>query len=341
MDQKRPTFGLWYDFRQRVPFSQDYQSFYQECLDEIVEGESLGFSNVWLSEHHFVDDGYLPSPLTVAAGIAGRTSRIGIGTNILLLPLHDPLRVAEDAAAVDLISGGRFTLGVAAGYIPHEFELFGNPMKNRPSLVEEGVQILRRAFEEGRTGYEGKRHAYRDLPFEPRPKRGAIPIYFGAVSEPAIDRAARLGDGFLTGPGDPSWLRETYRDSLENHGRNPDDYPFNISTSVFVHEDSDYAWKVQSEHLAYRESRYAEWATPPGQELPEPARPEDFDRDTSPAGTPEEVTEKLVELHRRSPYDHLCFWGRPPNAAHEESLTSMRRFAREVAPKVQEATAKG
>ncbi|MDN5697849.1 MAG: LLM class flavin-dependent oxidoreductase [Rubrobacter sp.] len=340
MNQRHPTFGLWYDFRQQTPLSQDYESFYQECLDEIVEGESLGFSNVWLSEHHFVDDGYLPSPLTVAAGIAGRTSRIGIGTNILLLPLHDPLRVAEDAAAVDLVSAGRFTLGVAAGYIPHEFEMFGNSMKNRPSLVEEGVEILRRALEDGRTGYEGKRHSYRDLPFEPRPKRGGLPIYFGAVSEPAIDRAARLGDGFLTGPGDPAWLRETYRASLESHGRNPDDYPFNISTSVFVHEDSDYAWKIQSEHLAYRESRYAEWATPPGEELPEPMSPEDFDRDTSPAGTPEEVIEKLVELHRRAPYDHLCFWGRPPTATHEEALTSMRRFASEVGPKVQGAVSK-
>ena len=90
-----PTFGLWYDFRQKVPFSQDYESFYRECLDEIVEGEALGFSDVWLSEHHFVDDGYLASPLTVAAGIAGRTTRIGIGTNILLLPMHNPLRVAH------------------------------------------------------------------------------------------------------------------------------------------------------------------------------------------------------------------------------------------------------
>lgn len=335
-----PTFGLWYDFRQKVPFSQDYESFYRECLDEIVEGEALGFSDVWLSEHHFVDDGYLASPLTVAAGIAGRTTRIGIGTNILLLPMHNPLRVAEDAAAVDLVSGGRFTLGVAAGYIPHEFEAFGASMKNRPSLMEEGIEILRRALEEGRTGHEGKRWSFRDLPFEPRPKRG-VPIYVGAVNEPAIDRAARLGDGFLTGPGDPAWLRDTYRQSLASHGRNPDDYPFNVSTAVFVHEDSDYAKRIQTEHLAYRESRYAEWATPLGQEPPKPMRPGDFNPDEQAAGTPDEVAEKLIELHGRAPYDHLCFWGRPPTATHEEALSSMRLFAREVAPRVREAVAAG
>ncbi|MDP9479286.1 MAG: LLM class flavin-dependent oxidoreductase, partial [Actinomycetota bacterium] len=92
-----PTFGLWYDFRQRLPLG-DYTRFYAECLEEIEEGERLGFAGVWLSEHHFVDDGYLPSPLVVAAAIAARTTTVTIGTNVLLLPMHHPLRVAEDAA---------------------------------------------------------------------------------------------------------------------------------------------------------------------------------------------------------------------------------------------------
>jgi alkanesulfonate monooxygenase SsuD/methylene tetrahydromethanopterin reductase-like flavin-dependent oxidoreductase (luciferase family) len=151
-----PTFGLWYDFRQRLPLG-DYARFYAECLEEIEEGERLGFTGAWLSEHHFVDDGYLPSPLAVAAATAARTKTMTVGTNVLLLPMHPTLRVAEDAAVVDLISGGRLVLGVGQGYVQHEFETLGFERKYRPSLFEEGIEVIRHAFEGGRT---------EDLPWE-------------------------------------------------------------------------------------------------------------------------------------------------------------------------------
>src|SRR4028119_1022109 len=143
-----PTFGLWYDFRQKLPLA-DYAQFYAECLEEIEEGERLGFTDVWLSEHHSVDDGYLPSPLVVAAAIAARTTTMTIGTNVLLLPMHHPLRVAEDAAVADLISGGRFVLGVGQGYVQHEFETLGFNRKNRPPLFKEGIEVIPRAPEGG------------------------------------------------------------------------------------------------------------------------------------------------------------------------------------------------
>jgi alkanesulfonate monooxygenase SsuD/methylene tetrahydromethanopterin reductase-like flavin-dependent oxidoreductase (luciferase family) len=200
-----PTFGLWYDLRQKLPLG-DYASFYAECFEEIEEAERLGFTGVWLSEHHFVDDGYLPSPLVVAAAVAARTQRMTIGTNVLLLPMHHPLRVAEDEAVADLVSGGRFVLGVGQGYGQHEFEVLGFNREHRPSLFEEGVEIVRRAWEKGRIGYEGKRWHFEDLPFEPRPER-APPIYIGALAEPAIDRAARMGDGFLASAGGGEFIK--------------------------------------------------------------------------------------------------------------------------------------
>jgi alkanesulfonate monooxygenase SsuD/methylene tetrahydromethanopterin reductase-like flavin-dependent oxidoreductase (luciferase family) len=159
-DGDGPSFGLWYDFRQRLPLG-DYAAFYAECLEEIEEGERLGFTGAWLSEHHFVDDGYLPSPLVVAAAVAARTETITIGTNILLLPMHHPLRVAEDAAAVDLVSGGRFVLGVGQGYVQHEFETLGYERRYRPSLFEEGIEIIRQALGGGPHRLRGEAVALR------------------------------------------------------------------------------------------------------------------------------------------------------------------------------------
>jgi alkanesulfonate monooxygenase SsuD/methylene tetrahydromethanopterin reductase-like flavin-dependent oxidoreductase (luciferase family) len=334
-----PTFGLWYDFRQKLPLG-DYARFYAECLEEIEEGESLGFTGVWLSEHHFVDDGYLPSPLVVAAAVAARTSTMTIGTNILLLPMHHPLRVAEDAAAVDLLSGGRFVLGVGQGYVQHEFEALGFNRKNRPSLFEEGIEIIRQALTEGRTGYEGKRWNLPDLPFEPRPN-GKLPIYAGAFVDPAIDRAARLADGFLASAGGGAF-GETYRkvrDALARHGREDEDFPYVASGVAFVHEDAGRAREIVAPAIAYQRTRYAEWGTDREKPRPEPIQPEDLPWERYLVGTPNEVTDGLIDLYQEAPYDHFCFWGRLPGVTHEEALANARLFAERVAPKVREAVA--
>lgn len=337
MKDNAPTFGIWHDFRQKPPLG-DYAGFYAECLEEIEEAERLGFTHVWLSEHHFVDDGYLPSPLVAAAAIAARTRSIRIGTNVLLLPMHHPLRVAEDAAVVDLLSGGRFILGVGQGYVQHEFETLGFNRKNRPSLLEEGIEVIRRAWEEGRTGYEGKRWSFEDLPFEPRPG-GKVPIYVGAFVEPAIDRAARLGDGFLASAGGGEFA-DTYRklrEALERHGRENEDFPFFASGVVYAHEEPGRAREIVAPAIAYQRSRYAEWGTDHDRPKPEPIRPEDLPWERYFVGTPEEVAEALIQLHGEAPYDHLCFWGRPPGLTHEQALENVRLIATEVAPRVREA----
>ena len=334
-DSAGPTFGLWYDFRQRLPLG-DYASFYAECLEEIEEGERLGFTGVWLSEHHFVDDGYLPSPLVVAAAIAARTTSITIGTNILLLPMHHPLRVAEDAAVADLVSGGRLVLGVGQGYVQHEFETLGYERRFRPSLFEEGIEIVRQAFEEGRTGHEGKRWRFDDLPFEPRPY-GKLPIYAGAFADPAIDRAARLADGFLASTTDFGETYRKVREALDRHGRGGEEFPFVASHFAFVHEEAGRAREIVGPAAAYQITRYAEWGTDREKPRPEPVREEHLPWDGQPIGTPDEVARVLTDLYRQAPYDHYCFWSRLPGVTHEQALENMRLFATEVIPRVREA----
>ena len=337
MDNGAPTFGLWYDFRQKLPLG-DYARFYAECLEEIAEGERLGYSGVWLSEHHFVDDGYLPSPLVVAAAIAARTSSIRIGTNVLLLPMHHPLRVAEDAAVADLVSGGRFALGVGQGYVQHEFEALGFDRKKRPSLFEEGIEVIRRAWGEGRTGYEGRRWSFPDLPFEPRPETPP-PIYIGAFADPAIDRAARLADGFLASAGGGEFARtyQKVREALKRHGRESEGFPFLASGVAYVNEDSDRAREEVGPAISYQRSRYAEWGTDRDKPRPRPIRAEDLPWERYFVGNPDEVAEGLIGLHQQAPYDHFCFWGRLPGVTHEQALENIRLFASEVAPRVREA----
>jgi len=112
MSHETEKFGLWYDFRNSAQWRQPPDRLYSEILDQIAWGENNGFDDVWLSEHHFIEDGYLPSILPAAAAIAARANRIRIASGVLLMPFHNPIRLAEDIATVDVISGGRFELGV-------------------------------------------------------------------------------------------------------------------------------------------------------------------------------------------------------------------------------------
>jgi alkanesulfonate monooxygenase SsuD/methylene tetrahydromethanopterin reductase-like flavin-dependent oxidoreductase (luciferase family) len=118
-ESQKIRFGPWYDFRNPVQWRQPADRLYREILDQIASGENNGFDDMWLSEHHFIEDGYLPSILPAAAAIAARTNRIRIASGVLLMPLHNPIRLAEDIATVDVISGGRFELGVG-GYVETE-----------------------------------------------------------------------------------------------------------------------------------------------------------------------------------------------------------------------------
>jgi len=142
----RIRFGLWYDFRNPPQWRQPADRLYREILDQIAWAENSGFDDVWLSEHHFIEDGYLPSILPAAAAIAARTNRIHIASGVLLTPFHNPVRLAEDIAIVDIISGGRFELGVGIGFKQEEFSGFGVSSKERGVRTDQALDILRRAL---------------------------------------------------------------------------------------------------------------------------------------------------------------------------------------------------
>ena len=169
--------GLLFPFRNPPQWRTPWPQFYAEQLKQTQIAEELGYDTIWLTEHHFAEDGYSPSLLPIASAVATMTSRVRIGTFLLLLPLHNAVRVGEDAATVDIISNGRFDMGFGTRQArpnapsppvdsPSEFEGYGIPRKQRASLLEEGIEVIRGMWTQDPFSYEGK-HFFESHGFPP------------------------------------------------------------------------------------------------------------------------------------------------------------------------------
>jgi alkanesulfonate monooxygenase SsuD/methylene tetrahydromethanopterin reductase-like flavin-dependent oxidoreductase (luciferase family) len=169
--------------------------FYREALDEVVRAEELGFDSVWMEEHHGVQDHYWPSPLTVLAGFATRTSKLLLGTDILVFPFYHPVRLAEDIALLDVMSRGRFVFGTAIGYKPDEFALYGASLEQRGARFEEGLQLLKGLWLEDTLTFRGRYYRLDNARLEPKPMtKPHPPIWIGGWGPLTLQRAATLAD---------------------------------------------------------------------------------------------------------------------------------------------------
>ena len=257
-------FAIRYDLRNppqwRKPFDQHYAHF----LDQVAWADAHGFAQVHLSEHHFVPDGYNPSLFTVAAAIAARTKRITIRLGLILLPLKHPVTVAEDAAMVDIISGGRLELMVGAGYVSGEYLGFGVPMNQRGGRMEEGVEIIKRCWEDGPFDYDGKYWKLKGVNVMPKPVQRPRPrIIMGGTNPPSARRAARVADGYA--PNNAAAM-EIYREEMLRLGKDPgparpvlppDARP--PANFLCVSRDPDAAWRRIAPHALHETNSYAIW----------------------------------------------------------------------------------
>ena len=173
-----------------------YEMTYELCQ----LAERVGFDFVTIGQHRFTLENIdSPQPLVTLAALAAQTDRIKLCTNIMILPLHNPLEVAEQCAVVDEISGGRMILGVAIGVRPYEFAGVGIEMKERAPRLEEAIAVIRQAWQDAPLTFDGKFYRTYGPNVSPKPvQKPGIPIWIGALADPAISRAARIGDGWLT-----------------------------------------------------------------------------------------------------------------------------------------------
>jgi alkanesulfonate monooxygenase SsuD/methylene tetrahydromethanopterin reductase-like flavin-dependent oxidoreductase (luciferase family) len=315
---------------------------YREALELSAEAERLGFDSVWTTEHHFVDDAYMPSLLPACAAIAARTERVLVGTALLLAPLYDPLRLAEDAFTVDLISGGRLVLGLGLGWREEEFEALGVPTRERARRLEAAVAVLRQA------GAGGAVTGTASLPYPavavtPGPARaGGPPIWIGAFAERAVRRAGRIADGFMAGEaGPPELAREVgwTREALAEAGRDPDAFTQSVYVSTFAWPDAEEGWRRVLPHHHYVSWKYDDMAGARGRVGPPPAAPaitaarEAELREAMLVGTPAQVAEGIAALRDaaggRLHYIARLYW---PGMDIGVQREAMRVFADEVAP---------
>jgi probable F420-dependent oxidoreductase len=173
---------------------------FRETFDLAVIAEECGFDTVTVGHHHFMP-GNMSDPLTFLAAVAARTSSVRIGTGIFQLPIHNPVRVAEQVATIDQLSGGRVTLGVGMGWWPLEYDVHGSNFRERGARMEEALTILKLVWNEENTSFDGRFNSFPELTVHPRPlQQPNPPLWVAGVAPAAVDRAARLGDAWICGP---------------------------------------------------------------------------------------------------------------------------------------------
>jgi probable F420-dependent oxidoreductase len=213
----------------------------QVLVQLATRAETLGFASVWVHDHVFnaghvfrrIGDKPYYEPLTLLSYVAARTQRIALGTSVLVLPYHHPIRLAKTAATLDVLSGGRLILGVGVGAVAPESEAMGSPYAERGALTDEAIAMMKALWTQDEPNFAGKYYRFSGMPFSPKPRQQPhIPVLIGGNSRAAIRRAVRLGNGWHPLALSPEMLTHARRDLQEQAqaaGRDIAEIPISLS----------------------------------------------------------------------------------------------------------------
>ncbi len=310
---------------------------YREALEEVTRAEDLGFDSVWMEEHHSVTDHYWPSPLTVLGGFATRTSRLQLGTDILVAPFYHPVRLAEDVAMLDVMSGGRMTLGIAIGYKPDEFALYGTELAGRGARFEEQLAIMMRLWSGERVRFESTHYTV-DGRLEPLPiTKPHPPVWIGGWGDLTLRRAATLADNWIPGPtADLDRLvrgKQAFLANREAVGRRDPVAEWPLTRDVIIADTDRRARELAETHImvAYRKEYAGGWRHP----FIDASVATDLDRlmaDRFIIGGPAECVAQIGRFVERYGMTHLICRTFFPGMPHAHIMRTLELLAREVAP---------
>jgi probable F420-dependent oxidoreductase len=320
---------------------EDISRRFQETLAIVRLADRLGFDSITKTAHYSAYPFQMLQLVPMLARLAAETSRLRLNAGVLLLPLLSPLHVAEEFATLDVISGGKVILGVGLGYRDVEFKAFGVPRTQRARRFEANLVAVRRLWTEDKVSMKADHFELDDASCLPKPlQRPHPPIWVGANADRAVERAARLGDCWYIGPGveiaTVERQMELYRRALDAAGKPfPAELP--MRREVFVAKTRAEAIRLCAPYLGAKYKAYHSW----GQELP--ADDSGFDQDFESLigdrfliGSPDEVAEQILAIHRRLGVNHLVMsteWAGMPESLAIETIDMI---AKELFPRVKQ-----
>ena len=349
MSGERAEFGLFFQLPQAD--GQDVPQRYRDTIAQIVHADRIGWDAAWLAEMHFVREfSVLPSPMVTMAAAAAQTERIRLGTGVALLPLVDPIRAAEDAATLDLISNGRLEFGIGRGSIAEHFAGFNVAMSDRAGRFNEAIAVIQQAWLDEPVNFEGDHFSYRNVQVVPKPiQRPGPPLRLAANSDESFVRACDEQWRVFASP------ITAFADDLDRrftmyHKARPDAPATDagLLLPVHVHEDSETAQaEAEASLMSYMkvvsDTGLRGWTRRGGDpdELPpllarnRNASYEEVLNLMCAIGNPDEVIAKLSDLNQRYGVGHFITWCNAGGLIpHEQVTRSMSLFMRECAPSI-------
>ena len=323
--------GVAYDFRNPPESGMSHAALYAAIIEQAEWLDGLGLDVAWFTEHHFVEDGYLPSWTPVVGAIAARTKRLRFSSDVCLMPFNHPIRLAEDLAVLDNISNGRVELGAGMGYAPHEFRGFGLPVARRVSLTNEALEVLTRAFTGETFSFEGQRYNFKRVKITPGfVQPGGPPLWIAAMGRPGAERAARFGANLLP-QGARAATLDRWRAALTATGGDPDDRRVGIIRSCLVTDDPERDWQVVRAAERRRMAVYARFAAESGGVGGVENANQDRIPQTWVVGDVDHCVAELSAFIRDFGLTDLVTWGVPPGMRPDQMAPSLERFVRDVA----------